>query len=144
MRHMRGIRNKLRRDRHLGADVAKLRCDGKHEFLVLPDRLFGVASQVGGLLGLELHVGVGDFGDRGEVKDDGEEEDETGDGEVGPLDVGLRGEEVSWENTWAGCGQEGRSTYEGTWVGSVDVEEGVGGDDGGDYGADGLEALSSL
>ena len=38
---------------------------------------------------MELHVGVGDFGDGGEEEDDGEEEDEGCDGEVGPLDVGL-------------------------------------------------------
>jgi len=34
--------------------------------------------------------------------------------------------------------------YEGTWVGGIDVEEGVGGDYWGYYTADGLKALSSL
>jgi len=79
----------------LGTDVAELRGDGKHEFFVLPDGLLGVAGEVGGLLGLELHVCVGDFGDRGEEEDDCEEEDEGGDGEVGPLDVGLVGR-LAW------------------------------------------------
>jgi len=44
MRHVLGVRDELRRNGHLGADVAELRCDGEHEFFVLPDRLFGVAG----------------------------------------------------------------------------------------------------
>jgi len=84
----------LRRHGDLGADVAELSCHREDEFLVLPDGLVLEAGEAGGLLGLESHVCVGDFGDGGEEEDDGEEEDKGGNGEVGPLDVGLGVENV--------------------------------------------------
>ena len=88
---------------------------------------------------MELHVGVGDFGDWGEEEDDGEEEDEGCDGEVGPLDVGLV-DGVSEDRIIPGK----RDAYEGAWVAGVDVEEGVGSDDGSNYGSNSLKALSGL
>lgn len=82
-----GIFDELRSDPDLGADVTKLGSDAEEEFVLLAHGLVDVAGQTGALFGLEGHVRVGDFGNRGEEEDDGEEEDEGCDTEVGPLDV---------------------------------------------------------
>lgn len=76
-------------DGDLCACIAELR-EGSVEETVLA--VEGFLGGGGGGGGLEGHVCVGDFGDRGEVEYYSEEEDETGDGEIDPLHVleGLR------------------------------------------------------
>lgn len=83
-----GVADEVGGDADLGADVAELGGDTKEEAVLLLQGLVLVTSEVGGLLGLQLHVGVGDLGDLGEVEDNGEQEDEGGDSEVGPLHLG--------------------------------------------------------
>lgn len=58
------------------------------ETVLLPERLYGGIGVR--LFGLVLHVGIGDLGDGREVEDGGEQEAETGDGEVDPLYVAER------------------------------------------------------
>ena len=53
--------------------------------ILLPEGLDGGVGVR--LLGLELHIGVGDFGYGAEIEDAGEQEAEAGDGEVDPLHV---------------------------------------------------------
>ena len=114
-----GVFDELACDADLGADVAELRSDAKEEFVLLAEGFVGVAGQAGALFGLQGHVGVGDFGDRGDEEDGGEEEDEGGDAEVGP----LHGGEV---------------------FGVGVFEEDAGGEKGGHDRADSLEGLGEL
>ena len=80
--------DELRGDCDLGADVAELGGYAEEE-LVLPAKGFVfVAGEIGALFGLEGQVGVGDFGDGREKEDNGEEEDESSDAQVRPLDFG--------------------------------------------------------
>lgn len=106
------VLDELRRDADLRAHVAELRGHAEEQLVLLAHRLVDVACQAGALFGLQGHVRVRDFGDRGEEEDNGEEEDEDGDAEVGPLDFG----EV---------------------FGVGVVEEDAGGQKGGHYGANG-------
>lgn len=85
------ILDELRRHPDLGSYVAKLRGDAKEELVLLAHGLVDIAGQTRTLLGLESHVGISDFRDRGEVEDDGQEKNEGGDPEVGPLHVGQIG-----------------------------------------------------
>ena len=82
------IFDELRSNADLGANVTELSRHAKEEFVLLTHGLVDVSGQAGALLGLERHIGVGDFGNGGEEEDDGEQEDESGDAKVGPLDVG--------------------------------------------------------
>jgi len=84
---LNGVFDELRRDTNLGADVAELSRYAEEELVLLAHGLVHVAGQAGALFGLKSHVGVCDFGDGREEKNDGEEEDESCDAEVGPLDA---------------------------------------------------------
>ena len=64
------------------------------------------------MFGLEGHVGVGDFGDGSEVEDHGEEDDEGGDAEVGPLHVCEIGGVGFFEED-AGCEEWGHDGADG-------------------------------
>ena len=81
------ILDELRRNADLGAHVTELGSHAEEELVLLAHGLVDVSRQAGALLGLESHIGVGDFGNGGEEEDDGEQEDESGDAEVSPLDV---------------------------------------------------------
>ena len=80
--------DELGRDPDLCTDVAELSGHAEEELVLLPHGLVNIAGETGALFGLESHVGIGDFWDRGEEKDEGEKEDKGGDAEVGPLHVG--------------------------------------------------------
>lgn len=105
------------RNGHLGADVAKLGERGVKQAVLLPHRrALGIGMS---FLGLELHVGIGDFGDDGHVEDKGQHEYETGDREVDPLYV-----------------LQGLLVREG--------EEDIGTEDGGDNGTDAVKRLGGV
>lgn len=80
--------DEVSRDSDLGARVAELGKGRVEQAVLFPEGLLvGISVR---LLGLEGHVRVGDFGDRAEVEDGGEQEAETCDGEVDPLHVRQR------------------------------------------------------
>lgn len=107
----------------LCADVAELRRHTPEEGVLFPERLVGVVgSGCDGLFALVGHIGVGDFRDGCEEKDDGEEEHEGGNPKIHPLD-GLQ-RLAAW--------------------GSDVFEKDIGCEDGGDDGADGLESLRQV
>ena len=83
-----GVFDELGRHAYLGADIAELCDDAEEELVLFAHRFVDVACEAGALLGLEGHVCVCDFWDRGEEEHDGEEKDEGRDAEVGPLNVG--------------------------------------------------------
>ena len=75
-------------DPDLCADIAELSGHAEEEFVLIAHGLVDVARETGGLLGLKGHVGIRNLWDRREEEDDGQEKDEGGDAEVGPLHVG--------------------------------------------------------
>lgn len=121
--HEHDVVDEVAGDGDLGADVAELRQHAPEERILPAQRLVDVAGAlIDGLGGLVGHVGVGDFGDRREEEDDGEEEDKDGDAEINPLD-----------------GREGFAA----WRADI-FEDDVGGQHGRDDGADGLEGLGEV
>ena len=106
-------------DADLGAYVAELRCYAEEEFVLPAHGFIHKSRETGALLGLEGHVCVCDFGDGREEKDNGQKENEGCDAEVGPLHADQLG-------------------------GVCFLEEDTGGEEGGHYGADGLEGLGEL
>lgn len=94
------------------ANIAELCSDTEEKFELFAQGLVNVACKTGALFGLEGHVGVCEFWDRREGKDDGEEEDEGGGAEVGPLHVGeVVGAGAFEEHT--GCQQWGHDGADG-------------------------------
>lgn len=85
--------------------------------VLFPERLVGLSGMCLG--GLVLHVCVCDLGEFDQVKDDGEDEDEDGDGRVYPLDV-LKGDFL------------------------IEDEKDIRAEDGGNDGADAIEGLSDV
>lgn len=57
-----GVGDELRGYGYLGTDVAELGDGGEDQLLVCPDWLLLVTGERSRLLGLETHVGVGDWG----------------------------------------------------------------------------------
>jgi len=81
----------LRSHGDLGTNVAELSGNSKDELLVLPERLVLESSERCGLLGLESHIGIGDFGDGCEEENYSKKEHKGSNGEVCPLHVFLVG-----------------------------------------------------
>ena len=72
----------------MSADIAELSSDTEKEFVLIAHWLVDVPCKPGALFGLKSHVGIRDFGDWREEEYDGQQENEGGDTEVGPLHVG--------------------------------------------------------
>lgn len=75
-------------DADLCTNITELGGDSEEQLVLLGQRLLFVASQTSRLLGLKLHVGVGNLWQRREEEDDSQQEHESGDSEVGPLHLG--------------------------------------------------------
>lgn len=71
--------------RDLCADVAELREDAVEEGVLLTEGLVFEIGVSGRLLRLVRHVCIGDFRQRDEEEDNGQQEDEDGDSEIDPL-----------------------------------------------------------
>lgn len=83
-----GVFDELGCDADLGPDVAELGGDTEEELVLRSHRLVDVPGETGALLRLQRHVRIRDLGERGEKEDHGQQKDERGDPEVGPLHVG--------------------------------------------------------
>lgn len=83
-----GIRTKLARDAHLSSHITELSSYAEEELVLLVHRLVLVSCKPSRLFGLKLHIRIRNFRYGREKEDDGEQEDEGGDTEVGPLHLG--------------------------------------------------------
>ena len=100
------VLDELRRDCNLRAYVTELCCDAEEELVLLSEWDVFVTSQIRALLSLERHVCICNFWNWGEEEDDSEQEDESCNTNVCPLDFGEI-VDVSVREEDMGCEERG-------------------------------------
>lgn len=85
---LNGVADEVGGNTDLGTDIAELSSNAKEESVLLLEGLFLVTGKRSSLLGLEFHIGICDLGKLGEEEDDGQEENESSNAEVCPLNLG--------------------------------------------------------